>query len=280
MTRIEQCQLGTVFVCSFGSPRHGPGGCRRTYLSYRDMEAHVKHRHAKKETPHPSGITPQQPLPAMSQPPPNLTNPPPQFMRPPNPNFPPPGHMVNRPPPNMAQSPNVPPPRLPVVSHPLPVHHVPPNAVSMQGSIPSLAAAPRPSPANPVVMQRAPGMPLNSMHQMRASHGMPHQQMPPGNQAAVPRNPVQHNPVHNNAVHSNPVHTQRMIRPLPQPGAIRPHNPPPSSSNLISIPLQGGTRHDQNNFNNWQSGGPQQSQQQWQNNSRVHSNITHPQYNS
>lgn len=262
VTRIEQCQLGTVFVCSYGSPRHGPGGCRRTYLSYRDMEAHIKHRHAKKDAPIPAPMPAQQPIRSMAQPPPNITNPPPQFMRPPNPNFPPPGHMVNHPPPSMAPTANVPPPGIPVVSHQHPVHCVPSNQVALQGSIPGMAGAARPGPTNSVVMQGAPGMMINSIHHRMPGHGMPHQQLPPGGRP----------PVHNNAIHN-----QRHIRPPPQNAPIRPHAPQPSSSNLISIPLQGGA-HDQNNFN-WQSGN-QATQQQWQNNSRVPSNLPHQPYNS
>ena len=66
MTRVEQCQLGTVFVCSYGSARHIHGGCKRTYLSYRDMEAHVKHRHRKKPEPV-AMATSQQQQPIVSQ---------------------------------------------------------------------------------------------------------------------------------------------------------------------------------------------------------------------
>ncbi|XP_022300241.2 uncharacterized protein LOC111108553 isoform X2 [Crassostrea virginica] len=45
--RIEQSALGTVFVCSYGGPKHGDGGCRRTYLSHRDLQAHIYHRHMR-----------------------------------------------------------------------------------------------------------------------------------------------------------------------------------------------------------------------------------------
>lgn len=43
--RIEQAALGTVFVCTFGGTKHGVSGCHRTYLSQRDLQAHVAHRH-------------------------------------------------------------------------------------------------------------------------------------------------------------------------------------------------------------------------------------------
>ncbi|XP_055999665.1 E3 ubiquitin-protein ligase Hakai-like isoform X1 [Ostrea edulis] len=48
--RIEQSALGTVFVCSYGGPKHGDGGCRRTYLSQRDLQAHIYHRHMRTDS--------------------------------------------------------------------------------------------------------------------------------------------------------------------------------------------------------------------------------------
>jgi len=47
--RIEQSALGTVFLCTYGGSKHGSGGCRRTYLSQRDLNAHIGHRHLKSE---------------------------------------------------------------------------------------------------------------------------------------------------------------------------------------------------------------------------------------
>jgi E3 ubiquitin-protein ligase Hakai len=43
--RVEQTGLGTVFMCIFGGSRYGKTGCRRTYLSQRDLQAHINHRH-------------------------------------------------------------------------------------------------------------------------------------------------------------------------------------------------------------------------------------------
>lgn len=43
--RIEQSPLGKIFVCTFGGAKHTPDGCRRTYLSQRDLQAHINHRH-------------------------------------------------------------------------------------------------------------------------------------------------------------------------------------------------------------------------------------------
>lgn len=49
MQRIEQSALGTVFLCTYGGSKHGSNGCRRTYLSQRDLNAHIGHRHLKHE---------------------------------------------------------------------------------------------------------------------------------------------------------------------------------------------------------------------------------------
>ncbi|XP_033643881.1 E3 ubiquitin-protein ligase Hakai-like [Asterias rubens] len=43
--RIEQSPLGGIFICTYGGSKHSPGGCRRTYLSQRDLQAHINHRH-------------------------------------------------------------------------------------------------------------------------------------------------------------------------------------------------------------------------------------------
>lgn len=49
--RIEQSALGTVFVCSYGAAKHSAKGCRRTYLSQRDLQAHIYHRHLREPGP-------------------------------------------------------------------------------------------------------------------------------------------------------------------------------------------------------------------------------------
>lgn len=43
--RVEQTGLGTVFMCTHGGSRYESKGCRRTYLSQRDLQAHINHRH-------------------------------------------------------------------------------------------------------------------------------------------------------------------------------------------------------------------------------------------
>lgn len=45
--RIEPAGIGQIFVCSFGGSSHGVSECRRSYLSQRDLIAHIKHRHEK-----------------------------------------------------------------------------------------------------------------------------------------------------------------------------------------------------------------------------------------
>lgn len=51
VVRVEQSGLGTVFMCIHGGSRYGNTGCRRTYLSQRDLQAHINHRHVAPLTP-------------------------------------------------------------------------------------------------------------------------------------------------------------------------------------------------------------------------------------
>lgn len=250
MTRIEQNPLGTVFVCFYGSSRHGPGGCKRTYLSYRDMEAHVKHRHKKKEPAPPvSGqqmATAPAPLISLAQPPPNMSQPPPhQFMRAPN-HMPP--IMVNHPPPVITS--NVPPPGLPVSRH---QSHGQSAPINMSGN----TMQPNPhAPLQPIPMQSAP----------QNSHPQRH---------PIPINPLpsHHSMIGNGPPPNRPLQSHQQI-----PGALPPrphiqvnvrpqqtHNSPAVSSqshgNLISIPIQGP---------NWGGQGQQPWSNQGQNNQQQH----------
>lgn len=43
VVRVEQSGLGTVFMCTHGGSRYGTTGCRRTYLSQRDLQVSIKH---------------------------------------------------------------------------------------------------------------------------------------------------------------------------------------------------------------------------------------------
>lgn len=47
VVRVEQTSLGQVFMCTHGGSRYGNDGCRRTYLSQRDLQAHINHRHLR-----------------------------------------------------------------------------------------------------------------------------------------------------------------------------------------------------------------------------------------
>jgi E3 ubiquitin-protein ligase Hakai len=47
VTRIEPVGLGSIYMCSHGGSRYEHTGCRRTYLSQRDLQAHIQHRHVK-----------------------------------------------------------------------------------------------------------------------------------------------------------------------------------------------------------------------------------------
>ena len=47
VSRVEQAGLGSIYTCSHGGSRYGSNGCRRTYLSQRDLQAHIHHRHVK-----------------------------------------------------------------------------------------------------------------------------------------------------------------------------------------------------------------------------------------
>jgi len=47
---VEQAGLGCIYMCAHGGSRYGPDGCRRTYLSERDLQAHKKFRHSEKVT--------------------------------------------------------------------------------------------------------------------------------------------------------------------------------------------------------------------------------------
>lgn len=58
--RVEQTGLGTVFMCTHGGTRYGSTGCRRTYLSQRDLQAHINHRHVSNPPqPVPPPVIPQ-----------------------------------------------------------------------------------------------------------------------------------------------------------------------------------------------------------------------------
>ena len=56
VSRVEKNNLGTVFVCSFGGTQYSVNGCRRSYLSDRDLTAHQLHRHEKTPPRQPASV--------------------------------------------------------------------------------------------------------------------------------------------------------------------------------------------------------------------------------
>ncbi|CAL8072167.1 unnamed protein product [Orchesella dallaii] len=55
VSRIEKAPLGSVFMCLHGGIQFGYEGCRRTYLSQRDLQAHFNHRHKPRASSERSG---------------------------------------------------------------------------------------------------------------------------------------------------------------------------------------------------------------------------------
>ncbi|XP_010213164.1 PREDICTED: E3 ubiquitin-protein ligase Hakai [Tinamus guttatus] len=110
--RIEQCVRGSLFMCSIVQ------GCKRTYLSQRDLQAHINHRHMRAAgTPH---------MVYSQAPPPPLTSAPPPIT-------PPPGHIIAQMPPYMNHPPPGPPPPQhggpPVNVSAPPPHHYNPSSL-------------------------------------------------------------------------------------------------------------------------------------------------------
>ncbi|VDD75285.1 unnamed protein product [Mesocestoides corti] len=82
-TSCDRCMLGGIFQCAEGTV------CRRTYLSQRDLQAHIDHRHKPKAAPasvpttkptHAPVIFPTQPPPFLVPPPANFSVPPPPLL--------------------------------------------------------------------------------------------------------------------------------------------------------------------------------------------------------
>ncbi|XP_036373916.1 E3 ubiquitin-protein ligase Hakai isoform X1 [Megalops cyprinoides] len=93
--RIEQCLRGSLFMCSMVP------GCKRTYLSQRDLQAHINHRHMRggkpaAPRPGPSGGEPLH-LPPASDLPERFLLPPDKHRLPPPPHLPKP-HVLLPPP--------------------------------------------------------------------------------------------------------------------------------------------------------------------------------------
>ncbi|XP_065221674.1 E3 ubiquitin-protein ligase Hakai-like [Planococcus citri] len=65
VVRIDKTGLGTVFMCTFGGSRYGNTGCRRTYLSQRDLQAHINHRHVTGTSQSKENISTNQVIPSV-----------------------------------------------------------------------------------------------------------------------------------------------------------------------------------------------------------------------
>ncbi|XP_028814258.1 E3 ubiquitin-protein ligase Hakai isoform X2 [Denticeps clupeoides] len=81
--RIEQCQRGSLYMCSIVQ------GCKRTYLSQRDLQAHINHRHMRAGKSGGSRHGPPH-HPPSAEPPDRFRHPPPPHLPKPHPLIPPP----------------------------------------------------------------------------------------------------------------------------------------------------------------------------------------------
>ncbi|XP_043221007.1 E3 ubiquitin-protein ligase Hakai-like [Amphibalanus amphitrite] len=69
-TRVERAGLGKLFMCLHDGKQYDVSGCRRTYLSQRDLEAHINHRHRRLPVGGPGLSRPAAPEPLPPPPPP------------------------------------------------------------------------------------------------------------------------------------------------------------------------------------------------------------------
>ncbi|CAM4734654.1 unnamed protein product [Leuciscus chuanchicus] len=194
--RIEQCQRGSLFMCSIVQ------SCKRTYLSQRDLQAHINHRHMRASKT--GSSRPDPPHPTLA------SDPPDRFRLPP--------------PPHLSKS-------HPLIPSPLQGHdtynHPPPSSPS------DLGPSPRPLPPETfriatVTTRKHSNLITVPIHDDSGSLGRsprePHPQTPP----APHHLPGDYS---NQPVVSHPHH----IMPPPQQPHYRPPPPPPPP---LSIPMQ------------------------------------------
>lgn len=55
--RVEEAGPGSIYMCSHGGSRHGNNGCRKTYLSQRDLQAHIEYRHIQHQSEYERSIS-------------------------------------------------------------------------------------------------------------------------------------------------------------------------------------------------------------------------------
>ncbi|XP_059402364.1 E3 ubiquitin-protein ligase Hakai-like isoform X1 [Carassius carassius] len=196
--RIEQCERGSLFMCSIVQ------SCKRTYLSQRDLQAHINHRHLRASKT--GSSRPDPPHPALA------SDPPDRFRLPP--------------PPHLAKT-------HPLVPPPLQGHdtynHPPPTSPS------DLGPSPRPLPPETfriatVTTRKHSNLITVPIYDDSRSSGPcphePHPQTPPGP-------PPHHHP---GDYASQPVvsHPHHIMTPPQQPH----YGPPLPPSPLLSIPIQ------------------------------------------
>ncbi|XP_064606526.1 uncharacterized protein LOC135471287 [Liolophura sinensis] len=264
--RVEQSALGTVFVCIYGGTKLGVSGCRRTYLSQRDLQAHVDHRHLKRGlqdhnkshahahshasvpapplqeyvtatplTPHPVPMDihrqmhpPAMPDPAMYQrPPPDPLRLPPPVL--PTSHPPPPVQPHQLPPQGMPQT-HVPPPALPVhrlPGMPPPLHTQPPL---QQHTVPPSSRDSYATASIPVMASNRGNLISVPIQDERTEFRADYQTQPPPNYphlTSVPP-PVSFNPSQPPTHHPPPVHyPPTTMTPTHQPPPVSFAAPPP-----------------------------------------------------
>ncbi|TRY56149.1 hypothetical protein DNTS_015268 [Danionella cerebrum] len=254
--RIEQCHRGSLYMCSIVN------GCKRTYLSQRDLQAHINHRHlrASRGSSRPDQ---SQPVPS-SEPPERFRLPPPPHLNKSHPLIPPPlqgRDVYNHPPPGSPSDLGPPPVSLPPETFRIATvtsrKHS--NLISVPIHDDRGSSGPCPREAHP---QTPPGLPphlhpADYANQPLVSHP-PHIMPPPFRPPLPPPSPLgipmQHPPQGSAAPHmvfnqappmSTPPPPGHIIRPMPP---FMNHPPPvpippvsPLHFNPNSMPQDQGT---------------------------------------
>ncbi|XP_067091005.1 E3 ubiquitin-protein ligase Hakai isoform X1 [Osmerus mordax] len=186
--RIEQCLRGSLYMCSIVQ------GCKRTYLSQRDLQAHINHRHMKAAKS--GGGGGGHPRPESLHPPPASSDPqdrfrllPPPHLAKPHPLIPPPlqGHdPFGQPPPVSPSTPSSSelgpggPPRPPLGQETFRISTVTTRKHSNLITVPIQDDSGSPAPSREPLPQQAQGPPPPHHHQGDyPSQPHPHHMMAP-----------------------------------------------------------------------------------------------------
>ena len=216
VSRIEQSALGTVFICTYGGPKHSASGCHRTYLSQRDLQAHIDYRHLRTHhAPDPRApSTRDYPLPPKSSP---------LSQRAPFVSEPPPGVAYHQR--GMADS----------MQHPMQQMHPQPTIMAMAGM-----SAPQAMTAPPQAMS-APPQAMTAPPAHQAMSAPPAHQVPPPIQTVAAIESYHTIPVMSSSrtnLITVPVQDENNYQRIggsPQQGAPPGHYPPPTSTTLEYI---------------------------------------------